>query len=365
MDIRIIVHKTAASLMLCYVDHHDDAYAWASKRKIERHPKTGAAQLVEVRERVEEITIQTPVIQPPQQKPLLYGEVPDDDLLAYGVPTDWLDDVRLATEDTLFDIAERLPQEAAEALLELATGGKPTQPTTIPVDSDPFTHPDAQRRFRVMSNQEELQRALEYPWEKWTVFLHPAQRHLVERAYNGPARISGSAGTGKTIVALHRAVFLARQHSDAKILLTTFSQALANALKLKLERLVGNEPDVCDRIQIDSIRGIARELYETELGEPNIAETEWLKSKLIDIANQTGNHNFTPTFLWGEWNDVVDAWQLETWEAYRDVQRLGRKTRIGGNNEKSSGLFSPNCGTSSTNASRSPGLVSSVTLLTI
>ncbi|MFG6095889.1 hypothetical protein SPB21_11580 [Leptothoe sp. ISB3NOV94-8A] len=150
--------------MLCYVDHHDDAYAWASKRKIERHPKTGAAQLVEVRERIEEITIQTPVIQPPQQKPLLYGEVPDDDLLAYGVPTDWLDDVRLATEDTLFDIAERLPQEAAEALLELATGSKPTQPTTISVDSDPFTHPDAQRRFRVMSNQEELQRALEFQW---------------------------------------------------------------------------------------------------------------------------------------------------------------------------------------------------------
>ncbi|NEZ63572.1 DNA helicase [Leptolyngbyaceae cyanobacterium CCMR0082] len=330
MDIRIIVHKTAASLMLCYVDHHDDAYAWASKRKIERHPKTGAAQLVEVRERIEEITIQTPVIQPPQQKPLLYGEVPDDDLLAYGVPTDWLDDVRLATEDTLFDIAERLPQEAAEALLELATGGKPTQPTAIPAESDPFTHPDAQRRFRVMSNQEELQRALEYPWEKWTVFLHPAQRHLVERGYNGPARISGSAGTGKTIVALHRAVFLARQHPDAQILLTTFSQALANALNLKLERLVGNEPDICNRIQSGSIRGIARELYETKLGEPNIVETGWLKSKLIDVANQTDNHNFTPTFLWGEWNDVVDAWQLETWEVYRDVQRLGRKTRIGG-----------------------------------
>lgn len=330
MDIRIIVHKTAASLMLCYVDHHDDAYAWASKRKIERHPKTGAAQLVEVRERIEEITIQTPVIQPPQQKPLLYGEVPDDDLLAYGIPTDWLDDVRLATEDTLFDLAEHLPQEAVEALLELATGGKPNQPTTISADSDPFTHPDAQRRFRVMSNQEELQRSLEYPWEKWTVFLHPAQRHLVERGHNGPARISGSAGTGKTIVALHRAVFLARQHSDAKILLTTFSQALANALKLKLERLIGNEPDICDRIAISSIRGIARELYEAELGEPNIVETEWLKSKLIGIANQTDNHSFTPTFLWGEWNDVVDAWQLETWEAYRNVQRLGRKTRIGG-----------------------------------
>ena len=70
----------------------------------------------------------------------------------------------------------------------------------------PFDHPDAQRRFRVMTNVEELERALDFPWEKWTVFLHPEQRQWVERDYAGPARVSGSAGTGKTIVALHRAV---------------------------------------------------------------------------------------------------------------------------------------------------------------
>ena len=78
--------------------------------------------------------------------------------------------------------------------------------------------PDAQRRFRVVTNVVELQRALDYPWEKWTIFLHPAQRDLVEHAYNGPARVSGSAGTGKTVVALHRAVFLARKHEDARLL---------------------------------------------------------------------------------------------------------------------------------------------------
>ena len=64
-----------------------------------------------------------------------------------------------------------------------------------------------------MTNVEELQRALDFPWEKWTVFLHPEQRQWVERDYAGPARVSGSAGTGKTIVALHRAVHLARDES--------------------------------------------------------------------------------------------------------------------------------------------------------
>src|SRR5438094_282606 len=56
-DVRMIVHKTGNSLMLCYVDHHDGAYAWAERRKLETHPKTRAAQLVEIRERVQEITI--------------------------------------------------------------------------------------------------------------------------------------------------------------------------------------------------------------------------------------------------------------------------------------------------------------------
>ena len=79
-------------------------------------------------------------------------------------------------------------------------------------------------------------RALDYPWEKWTVFLHPAQRQLVERDYSGPARVSGSAGTGKTIVALHRAVYLAGANPEARVLLTTFSDTLANALRCEAAR---------------------------------------------------------------------------------------------------------------------------------
>jgi len=220
-------------------------------------------------------------------------------------------------------------QEAAEALLELATGGQPQQPDPIPVDTDPFSHPDAQRRFRVVANQTELQRALDYPWEKWTVFLHPAQQSLVERDFNGPARVSGSAGTGKTIVALHRAVFLARRHSQARILLTTLSQALANSLQLKCDRLVGNDADLKERLQVHSIRGIAYGLYVQAFGEPHLIEPEDLKPLVLDIAAQQDGDAFTEAFIWGEWHDVVDAWQLYTWEAYRDVPRLGRKTRLG------------------------------------
>src|SRR5439155_26088638 len=214
------------------------------------HPTTGAAQLVEIRERVQEIVVPA-YVQPPQtrapKKPLV-AHVSDEALLDYGVPAEWLADVRQATEDTVLALADHLPAEAAEALLELATGGTPPKPRPAPVAADPFEHPDARRRFRMMADVEELARALEYPWERWTVFLHPAQRELVEGRFGGPARISGSAGTGKTVVALHRAVYLARANPEARILLTTFSETLANALRTKLARLIGTEPRLRERI---------------------------------------------------------------------------------------------------------------------
>ena len=186
----------------------------------------------------------------------------DDALLGYGVPAEWLSDVRQATEDTLLSLADHLPAEAAEALLELATGGKPRVPQPVQVGGDPFDHPDARRRFRVMDKVEELARALDYPWDKWTVFLHPEQREWVERDYGGPARVSGSAGTGKTIVALHRAAHLARTNPDARVLLTTFSDTLANALRTKLKRLVSSEPRLAERIDVYSLDAIGLRLIQ-------------------------------------------------------------------------------------------------------
>lgn len=329
-DIRLIVHRTDASLMLCYVNRHDDAYQWAERRKIETHPTTGAAQLVEIRERVEEIatfapSADAPADEPPTELPL-FAHRPDEDLLAYGVPPEWLGDVKAATESTLFDLADHLPQEAAEALLDLAVGETPAIPLAAHA-ADPFSHPDAQRRFRVFTDEAELAQALEYPWEKWTVFLHPAQRTYVERNYTGPARIAGSAGTGKTVVAIHRAVHLARQHPDARVLLTTFSPTLATALKVKLGRLVGSQPRVLERIEVRAIDDLALDLYAKRIGKPKLASEAHVRTLLEKAADGT---SFNAQFLAEEWAHVVDAWQLTTWEAYRDVTRLGRKTRIGG-----------------------------------
>lgn len=357
-DVRLIVHRTPKSLLLCYVGHHDDAYHWAESRKIETHPQTGAAQIVEIRERVEEITVPAYVAQEPRglTRTALFGAVADGDLLSWGVPAEWLPDVRAAhSEDGLLALTDHLPAEAAEALIEFATGGTPkpslppmaartaradehravelppsgleTAAGTAPL-ADAFNHPDAQRRFRTIESSEELERALDAPWDKWTIFLHPTQREWVEKDYGGPARVSGSAGTGKTIVALHRAVHLARTHPEGRVLLTTFSDALANALKVKLRRLVGNEPHLAERIDVHAMDAIGERLYKSAFGALRLASPEDVTTWLASATEAHSDHGFSAVFLRSEWNSVVDAWQLRTWDDYRDVQRLGRRTRL-------------------------------------
>lgn len=333
-DIRIIVHKSDDSTLLCYVDHHDKAYAWAERRKLEVHPTTGAAQLVEVRETVVEIPVITYVA---STEPIAKGNafsigdrgITADELLQHGVPTEWIDDVLAATEESVLDVATHLPQEAAEAVLELAMGGTPQIPVAVAPTADPFAHPDAQRRFRVMQNVEELERALDYPWERWSVFLHPAQREIVERRFGGPARVAGTAGTGKTVVALHRAVHLTRQNPEARVLLTTFSVTLARMLRLKLSRLTAGESSLAERIVVEPIDDAGFTLYEQSFGTPRRATEGMISATLAALSREVGGHAFSDAFLLNEWTEVVDAWRLTTWEAYRDVARLGRKTRLG------------------------------------
>ncbi|MFB3431814.1 MAG: 3'-5' exonuclease [Phycisphaerales bacterium] len=346
MDIRIIVHKTDASLTLCYVDHHDAAYRWAERRKLEKHPKTGAAQLIEIRETVREIEIpkyveseveqevQTPAAatetasKPKPPAPPLFANIADDQFLAYGVPEEWLDDVKAATEDSLFAVCEHLPSEASEALLELAVGNTPQPAPVIEEDADPFEHPDAERRFRLVTDVEELRAALDSPWEKWTVFLHPAQRGMVEKDYNGPARVAGSAGTGKTVVALHRAAYLAKSNPSAKVLLTTYSVTLARALNLKLKRLLGADSPVLERITVRSIDQIGIDLYEQEFGKPLIPTRKMVEQLLQEARKASPDCTFGQRFVEAEWHEVIDAWQIRTWEEYRDIPRTGRRSRL-------------------------------------
>ncbi len=322
-DIRMVIHKTAGDTLLAWVGHHDAAYRWAESRRIENHPRTGAVQIVEARETVEDVVVQR-IVQEAVRLPRLFAEETDDTLLSWGVPEDWLETVRDATEDTVVDIAVRLPSEAADAIMSAATGERPQPAPVVAAGEDPWAHPDALRRFRVVEDVEELKAALDAPWEKWTVFLHPAQREFVERDFNGPARVIGSAGTGKTIVALHRAVRLAAD-PDARVLLTTFNRRLADLLRAKLPLIAGHE--LRQRIIVEDLGAVIHRLHADRFGSVEIVDEATLR-RFLEEAAAKAELTVDPDFLLDEWTLIVDAWNVADADAYRDLPRLGRKQRM-------------------------------------
>src|SRR5204863_896921 len=139
---------------------------------------------------------------------------------------------------------------------------------------------------------------------------------------------AGSAGTGKTVVALHRAAHLARKNPDARVLLVTFSETLANALRLLLRRLISSEPRLGERIDVHSIPSIGVRLYRSRFGEPKLASRDDIAQAIRTSAEEVPDHKFRFRFLATECDQIVDAWQLQTLDDYQNVSRLGRKTKI-------------------------------------
>ena len=236
-DIRLIVHKTKASLLLATsitTTRLTPGPSGASWRPTPRPARRSWSRFAR-RSRKSSFPhyVEGESVQAGRNaEATLSPNLSDDDLLGYGVPAEWLERCSIGQRGYTSHAGRPSARRSRGSAAGTGDGRHARECRNLPWPrANPFDHPDAQRRFRVMANVEELERALDFPWEKWTVFLHPEQRQWVERDYTGPARVSGSAGTGKTIVALHRAVHLARTNPDARVLLTTFSDTLANALQ--------------------------------------------------------------------------------------------------------------------------------------
>ncbi len=328
-DIRMVIHHQRNDMVFCYVDHHDAAYAWAQKRRLEIHPQTGAAQLVEILERQEHVVrrVHKDVV----EEPAVLGKYEASYLLALGVPAEWVDAARVAGETALLELCAHLPQEAAERLLDLAAGRPVPTPKAAPVGASPFAHPDAQRGFRVMDSVAELRQALETPWEQWIVYLHPIQRAVATREFKGAARVSGSAGTGKTVVAIHRAVHLAKINPKARVLLTSYSRTLAARLGQQTDMLIGLEPKVRSRIETSNVHKLARDVWIAKTGKKRVRAIDSAQlHELIDrVASMAKGDAFSTAFLRAEWDAVVDPLGIESWEVYKKTSRAGRATPLG------------------------------------
>lgn len=315
-DLRIILAHQADSYVLCYVDHHDEAYRWARRRRFEQDV-TGTLRIVLIEEEIQHV-IQTVEVDAPLSR---YDR---EYLVRIGIPVSWVDYVRHASEEDLIELIDEFPEEVWERVEDLLKGNVVKIPERIVVEN-PLRHPDSRRRFWTPASLEELQRSLDMPWEKWLVYLHPLQREAVDAHYSGPARVSGGAGTGKTVVAIHRTAELSRRYPDERILLTTFSRTLAQHLRHHLQLLMGSVPP---RVTVANLHSLARgwcsHLYGdrfTIAEDQQVAQQlEWLRLELCP--------SFSSGFVRMEWERVIEPWNIRSLEQYLHTQRIGRKAPL-------------------------------------
>jgi hypothetical protein len=252
-DIRAILYKDGDTWVALHAGHHDPAYRWAERRDIGRHPVTGALQVIEVVEDVREVL-------PQATSEGLLAAHSDEYLTSLGVPESWLPLLReVGDEDQLLEVCVRLPSEVGERVLRVADGEVVTPPMPVPSDKPLTETPEVGHRFYVVDDRSDLQRILNAPLASWIAFLHPSQRKLVEGSYNGPVKVTGSAGTGKTTVALHRARHLARQGKN--VLVTTFVTTLAANLQRQLRLFCS--PQELERITVSTVHSRALAIART------------------------------------------------------------------------------------------------------
>jgi hypothetical protein len=355
-DYRGIVLKpeTGNVYVLLWVDKHDNAYAWAERRTCSVHPATGTMQIVLTREAANEAvahpaTSQATATSAKTVAPTvtkvrpLFSAYSDDDLASLSIPSSLLTHVRaVCHEDEIDGLEAILPREAFEAVFLLGAGYTVEEARNelgisleAKVDTGDFAAAveriGTRRQFVVITDSAEMEKILAAPIDQWRVFLHPSQRRLVEMQAGGPVRVLGSAGTGKTVVAMHRAVWLARHVCTAgqKVLFTTFTKNLATDISEALKTICRREE--WERMEVIHLDAWSRRFLDKQGGSLKLtyqdgqAEELWAKALTVAALPAT----YTPRFLRDEWDNAVQAHGIETLDAYLALSRVGRTQRLG------------------------------------
>lgn len=274
----------------------------------------------------------------------LFDAFTNEELVSVGIPTEYLDLVRtVRTEPELNGLSGKLPEEAMQSLYALRSGEsiasiiKSTFSDSKPVGIDDFKaamdNPITKSQFAVMEDEAALKAFMDAPMEKWRVFLHPTQRRLAEHNYAGPARITGGAGTGKTVVIVHRAKMLAKLCDDGeKVLVTTYSSTLADDIAKRLSSICSAEE--LSRIEVTTVDAVARKLagklrisIKYNWSKPGSAgDLDKLWAEAVGASGR--EQKFEIGFFMDEWQDVIQAQQIDTLERYLIAQRGSRGKRL-------------------------------------
>ena len=328
--------------LLLWVDTHEKAYAWGMRKKCSINAETGSIQVYDVVWDKENNTDENNRAVVLSEAEGIFASYSNRNLIKIGVPEEQVPFVKkIKTEEELEQFADKLPQEANEALFFLLNGYSIEEIlANVEITADPkvdtndfavaLSNLDSKRRFVVVDDDSELQAILNAPLEKWRVFLHPTQRKLVEQNWNGPVRVLGGAGTGKTVVAIHRAKFLAEHvytSSKDRIFFTTFTRNLAEDIKDHLKRICS--VDALARIEVINLDrwafGFLKQNGVTTTLTMDGDESSYWKQALALAPTEL---NFPEEFYREEWESIIQPQEIETLEQYIKALRLGRGTRV-------------------------------------
>lgn len=330
----VVRQQESGVYLLLWVDHHDEAYDWAKRKKCVINKTTGAVQVFDVQEEV--------VVEKKEVSRPLFENVSDEQLLQMGVPEEQITIVRSITSvDELYDNKPCFPEEAYEGLEWVANGFEVDEIIkNFFVDVEPENEVDENdfvvalqsdaslKSFVIVDGEDELKRIMAEPLEKWRIFLHPTQRKLVKKNYSGPARVLGGAGTGKTVVAMHRAKqFAEKASTDEKILFTTFTSNLVGDIKENLRKICSIEE--MRKIEVVNLDAWVSGFLHSEGYENQIVYDTEINQAWDDALELSGNPaEMLPEFYKDEWIKVVQAQEVYTKEQYLKAPRLGRGIRL-------------------------------------
>lgn len=345
----VLKPKDGNLYLLLWVDHHDAAYDWARRHECKIHPRTGILQVfgnkslllneassIHEQEEASEDKKDT-------SEGALFTKYSEMELIDIGLPKELIPLVRqFQSLESLVAAKLVFPIEAYEALYLMAEGVsyeeilEDYQSDINNIDVDDYAaalqREGSKRRF-VIADDHALQQIIDAPLEKWRIFLHPSQRKLVERDWNGPTRVLGGAGTGKTVTAIHRTKWLAGQLSrDSKpILFTTFTKNLASDIHEHLKQICSSAELVkVEVVNIDSwvMRFLKRSKYNYQIVYPSDNNPNRLHCWQKAISNQSAQIAMSNHFYEEEWRLVIQEQSIKTKSDYLSARRLGRGTSL-------------------------------------
>jgi hypothetical protein len=309
---------------------HDDAYAWARRSNLSVNKATGG---IEIRDEAAiERTLPELEKAAKSADAVLFEGVSDADMRRLGIDDNTLKFARALTSVMQLEAAKSLlPEPQWDVLFGLAAGYTPDEVwadlgaaiLAEPVDTEDLDAAILRSHDRVVlvNGPDELMNVFAYPFATWRVYLHPTQREVVEASFSGPARVTGGPGTGKTVVALHRAHMLAKR-DDGRVLVTTFTSTLSDSLQSGLDMIVDDE-DVENRIEVAHVDKLANRIFRRKHRAPHLLSSDEEKTLWRTIIDMLGTP-FTEAFLADEWRHVALALRVDTADAYRAAKRTGR-----------------------------------------